>query len=197
MIFQRIQYGNISEPDGVKPSDDDEFFQELQVMVQTEGYPEQLSYLKICINGAFDYLDGLLGYTNRTLINSIFELKLDTVLGRCIPLKRPPLIDVLSVKIITDENQEITLENGTDYLVRGQGDLFENGKIVPLKTWPKPNAHGEGIVVRFTAGQGLRPAEGRGLGHGLNDFILWAHLIVIDWSRHCLTTKQLLLSGYL
>lgn len=97
-------------------------------------------------------------FTGRAFIDQTWEITLDEFPTNEIELKKPPLIEVVSVKYDDGNGDEMTLDP-SGYVVDG---ISEPGWVVLSGNWPTTFDSINAVRVRFRAGyldSGVSPAE--------------------------------------
>lgn len=134
----------------------------LKLITPAATYPVSLEEVKAWLNVDFADQDALVQnlmipgatahaekYLGRALVDQIWELTLDAFPTKEIEIRRPPLIEVLSVKYDDSNGDEQTV-SPSDYFVDAAS---EPGWVTPnTSSWPSTIDAINSVRVRFRAG---------------------------------------------
>ncbi|MEG3177046.1 head-tail connector protein [Sphingomonas sp. RB3P16] len=121
--------------------------------LKLEGDEDQKSMVEAMIAAATGMIDGPTGWLGRAVGVQTLEARFDHFGCGVVRLRYPPIVDVTSVKVISETGSELTIAN----------DLYEQlgEKLVPAfdASWPVPQFQREAVRIRYRAGYETLPGQ--------------------------------------
>lgn len=126
---------------------------EVKAYVKLDGTAED-SYLESMIKSVRLAIEGILG---RSLITQTLVLQMDTWPSDVLELPRPPLISVVEVRTLDEDDTETTYASTNYYVIVGEPSqiIIRQGKVVPTNTV----RYKGGFEVEYTAGYGTLASD--------------------------------------
>ncbi|WP_062206783.1 hypothetical protein [Aureimonas sp. AU12] len=101
------------------------------------------------ITAARQSLEGVRGSLERALITQTWDLYLDEFPCGELRLPFPPFQEVVEITVTDDAGAELPIPRSSYRVLKG-----EFGRVLPVGSWPRVGAIGQGVRIRFVAGYG-------------------------------------------
>jgi uncharacterized phiE125 gp8 family phage protein len=132
----------------ISPSTPAVAWEDADAHLKLSGDTDQQAEVEAMVAAAWEHIDGPMGWLGRALGLQTLEARFDAweVDGYCLKLPAPPVIDVLSVKYLNAQKQEVTVDPSAYELID------RTVEFDPRSPWDGGHYGRESIRVRYRAG---------------------------------------------